>query len=96
MVRFEDAMKMMATMSQDEMKAKIAESAKICADFCGKCPSYTGTGEKDLVFCAKGKSKKIKAEKGCLCPGCPVTDAMGLRWDYYCTKGSGREQLEAE
>ncbi len=96
MAKFEDMVEMMAGMSEEEMKAKIQESAKICADYCGKCPTYAGTGETDLVFCAKGKSDKISEEKGCLCPGCPVSENMGLRWDYYCTKGSGREQLAAE
>ena len=47
-------------------------------------------------ICATGKSDKISEEKGCLCGGCPVTSKMGLRWNYYCTRGSGREQMAAE
>lgn len=97
MVTFEDVLEQMAGMSQEEMMAKVEENKKICADYCGKCPSYEGTGETKLVFCALGKSDKITQEKGCLCPGCPIqTDMMHLRWDYYCTKGSGRELSAAE
>lgn len=93
---FEEALERMAGMSPEEMQARIEESKKVCAEYCGKCPSYVGTGETDLVFCAIGKSDKITEEKGCLCPGCPIQENMGLRWDYYCTKGSGRELLAAE
>ena len=96
MVTFEETMQMMAGMSEKEMKAKIEESKKICANYCGKCPTYRGTGETKLVFCANGKSDKIQKEKGCRCPECPLTDNMGLRWMSYCTRGSGAEQMKAE
>jgi hypothetical protein len=74
--------------------AKVKEVSKLC--ICGSCPTYDGTGETNLAFCATGKSEKITEEKGCTCPGCPVYDMMGLRWTYYCTKGAGREQAMAE
>jgi Protein of unknown function (DUF2769) len=51
---------------------------------------------KKMLFCSTRKSDKITEEKGCLCGGCPVTPKMGLRWGYYCTRGSGREQMAAE
>ncbi len=87
---FEQNMEAMNRMSPKEMDAKIKELTKIC--ICGKCPTYAGTGEKRLLFCATGKSTIIKKEKGCICPGCPVQKNMSLRWDYYCLKGSGKEQ----
>lgn len=87
---FEQTMEAMVKMSPDEMKEKLAEMTKMC--ICGNCPSYKGTGEKKLLFCATGKSAIIKEEKGCVCPTCPVTQNVGLRWIYYCTKGSGKEQ----
>jgi hypothetical protein len=97
LVTFEEMMEKMSGMTPEEMNAKIKELSKVCADYCGKCPTYDGTGETDLVFCAKGKSGKITDEKGCLCPGCPVqTEMMGLRWDYYCTNGAAKEQLAAQ
>ncbi len=87
---FEKTMEAMSKMSPDEMKAGLAELTKMC--ICGKCPSYKGTGEKKLLFCAIGKSAIIKKENGCVCPACPVTEKLGLRWIYYCMKGSGKEQ----
>ncbi|MFQ5815025.1 MAG: DUF2769 domain-containing protein [Candidatus Hydrothermarchaeaceae archaeon] len=97
MPTYEEIMEQMAGMSEEEIRAATEESKKICAEYCGVCPSYKGTGETELLFCATGKSGKITKEKGCLCGSCPVqTQRMNLRWDYYCTKGSGGEQLAAE
>ena len=98
MPRYEEVLESMKNLSEDEIKAKVEEAKKICADYCGKCPSYTGTGETKLVFCSPmvGKSEIIKEEKGCLCGSCPVQQSMGLRWGYYCTRGSAKEQLDAE
>ncbi len=87
---FEQNMEAMSKMSPAEVQVKIKELDKIC--ICGKCPTYVGTGEKKLTFCAIGKSTIIKKDKGCLCPGCPVQKTMALRWDRYCLKGSGMEQ----
>jgi len=90
MPTFEQNMEAMSKMSPTEKEEKMAQLKKMC--ICGNCPSYSGLGEKRLLFCVTGKSTIIKKEKGCICPGCPVTDIMGLKWIYYCTKGSGREQ----
>ncbi|VVB86082.1 Uncharacterised protein [uncultured archaeon] len=88
---FEQNMEAMSKMSPEQVQAKIKELDKIC--ICGKCPTYVGTGEKKLTFCAIGKSTIIKKDKGCICPGCPVQKTMALRWDRYCVKGSGKEQF---
>jgi hypothetical protein len=93
---FEDKMKAMMGISEEEMAKKIEELKVVCKNYCGPCPSYTGTGETELAFCALGKSKVIKEDKGCLCPGCPVTEMMSLRWDDYCLRGAGRELSMAE
>jgi hypothetical protein len=87
---FEQNMEAMSKMTPVQMQAKIKELDKICV--CGKCPTYIGTGEKKLTFCAIGKSTMIKKDKGCLCPTCPVQKSLALRWDRYCLKGSGKEQ----
>jgi hypothetical protein len=87
---FEQTMEAMGKMSPDEIKARVEELTKIC--ICVKCPSYKGTGEKKLLFCATSKSAIIKKEKGCVCPACPVTEKLGLKWIYYCMKGAGKEQ----
>ena len=87
---FEQKMEAMSKMTPAQMQDKIKELDKICV--CGKCPTYIGTGEKKLTFCAIGKSTMIKKDKGCLCPTCPVQKNLALRWDRYCLKGSGKEQ----
>ncbi|MGB8216810.1 MAG: DUF2769 domain-containing protein [Candidatus Methanoperedens sp.] len=87
---FEQNMEAMSKLSQAQMQAQIKELDKIC--ICGKCPTYIGTGEKKLTFCAIGKSAVIKKDKGCLCPTCPVQKNLSLRWDRYCLKGSGMQQ----
>ncbi|WP_309492846.1 DUF2769 domain-containing protein [Candidatus Hecatella orcuttiae] len=93
----EKVLEAMAKLSPEELKAKMEESRKMCESFCGECPTYTGTGEKELLFCILGRSSVIKEQKGCLCTaGCPVQKNMGLRWDYYCIRGSGKEQMAKE
>lgn len=89
---YEDKMKAMGEMSEEEVAKAIAHVKEVCKNHCGPCPSYEGTGETDFGFCAMGKSHAISEEKGCLCGGCPITDEMSLRWGYYCTRGGGREQ----
>ena len=90
MSSFEQSMEAMSKMSPKEIETQMAQLTKMC--ICGKCPSYMGTGEKKLLFCLTGKSTIIKNENGCICMTCPVTDKMGLKWSYYCTRGSGKEQ----
>ncbi len=87
---FEEVAEQMKKMTPKEIEAKLKEADKICD--CARCPTFKGTGEKILTFCARGKSKIINKEKGCICPGCPVQKNMCLRWNYYCTRGSGMEQ----
>jgi|Deesub1362A_J573_1020465.scaffolds.fasta_scaffold00322_31 hypothetical protein len=82
---FEEKIKAMKTISPEEMDKRVKEIKNVCKSFCGDCPTYTGAGETQLGFCAVGKSNLIKEKKGCLCVNCPITKAMSLRWDYYCT-----------
>jgi|Deesub1362B_J571_1020462.scaffolds.fasta_scaffold00192_5 hypothetical protein len=89
---FEDKMASLKGLSEEEMAKRLESMRDVCKSYCGECPSYTGTGESSLVFCAMGKSSIITEEKGCLCPSCPVTDMMSLRWKFYCIRGSGKEQ----
>ena len=67
-----------------------------CAEYCGKCPSYEGTGETALAFCTLGKSSIIHEQRGCLCAQCPISRTMSLRWDHYCVQGKAMELSEAE
>ena len=76
----------------DEKLEKSKEDViKLC--ICPMCPSWVECGEQP-GFCVAsiGKSKCIKEEKGCVCGPCPVTPMFGLTKEYYCTKGSEKEQ----
>ncbi len=86
---FKQRMKELERLSPQGRAARIKELDQEC--ICGMCPSYLGTGEEKLTFCVIGKSTVIEKEKGCICPGCPVQSELSLTWDYYCTKGSGKE-----
>ena len=55
---FEQNMEALSKMSPAQVQARIKELDKIC--ICGKCPTYMGTGEKKLTFCAIGKRTIIK------------------------------------
>lgn len=90
-MKFEDVMDNMQKMSPSEMQAAMDENAKLC--ICPSCPTTIGIKESNVFFCGIGKSEVISEEKGCICMECPVTEKLGLRWTYYCTKGTGREQF---
>jgi len=70
--------------------AKLAELARLCT--CADCPTCEGTGETKLLFCILGKSTVIKTGKECFCAPCPLTDAVELRTNFHCTRGSGLRQ----
>ena len=90
MDKFEEHMKELMQMSEAERMANMEKSKKVF--ICVGCPSYTGTGETGLLFCATGKSSIITEEKGCICSGCPMTERAGLTHEYFCTRGSEAEQ----
>ena len=96
MSSFEDKIKMLDMMTEKQKQESKEQVEYTCKDFCGKCPSYEGTGETELAFCMTGKSTKIKEQKGCLCNQCPITKTMTLRWAYYCARGTAMELSEAE
>jgi len=54
---------------------------------CAMCPSYVKCGE-PLAYCLPevGVSKCIKAEVGCVCPGCAVYEKLDLKREYYCIR----------
>jgi len=79
-----------------EQKAEFVAANCICAT----CPSFlkeecAKAGEKG-AYCLVGKSKVITKENGCVCPQCPVTAKMALKWGYYCTRGSAAELAAAQ
>jgi len=89
---FEEKMQMMlGKMSERQKRENREQVIYMCKDYCGKCPSYKGTGEESLAFCMEGKSSVITEKKACLCGECPISKTMSLRWRHYCTNGSALE-----
>ncbi|MEE9192698.1 MAG: DUF2769 domain-containing protein [Candidatus Aerophobetes bacterium] len=80
-------------LSPNERRQRSEELLRMC--ICSGCPSWIECGEKG-GFClsAIGKSSCITDHKGCICSRCPVTGKMGLKHDYYCTRGSEKKLLE--
>jgi hypothetical protein len=94
---FEEKMKMLyGKMSEKQKRESREQVIYMCKDYCGKCPSYKGTGEEALAFCMEGKSSIITEKKACLCRECPISKSMSLRWDHYCTNGSALELSQSE
>jgi Protein of unknown function (DUF2769) len=89
---FEEKMKMLyGKMTEKQKRENREQVIYMCKSYCGKCPSYRGTGEKGFAFCFEGKSSVITQKKGCLCGKCPILKTMSLRWGYYCMNGSALE-----
>ena len=89
MDKFEQAMQNMAKMSPQEGKKMLQAVMEKC--ICGQCPTYTNTAGScgEGFFCGTGKSfGHITAQVNCLCGTCPVKGELGLRFGYYCLKGS--------
>lgn len=93
---FEEKMTIILKMSEKEKKQSAEQIPYMCKDYCGRCPSYVGTGETKLAFCTLGKSEIIKEQKGCLCSQCPISKTMSMRWDHYCSKGDALKLSEEE
>ena len=47
---FEEKIKIMDSMTEKQKNDGIEQVKYICKDYCGKCPSYEGTGETNLCF----------------------------------------------
>ena len=77
----------------NEMEERKKMAVGMCT--CKQCPSFKACGESiGYCFPTIRRSSCIKQEMGCICGSCPVTAHMGLRHDYYCTRGSEKEQDE--
>lgn len=89
MDKFEAAMQNMAKMPPQEGMKMFQALMGRC--MCGQCPTYTpaagASGEG--FFCGTGKSfRHITTEVNCLCGGCPVKGELGLRYGFFCMRGS--------
>ena len=60
---------------------------------CTSCPSWVEGGNRGRCCLPDpGRSRRAIKELGCICGGCPVTEKLGLKYDYFCTRGSEAEQ----
>jgi hypothetical protein len=68
------------------------EDRKKCV--CPGCPTYgeCSKGTNEAIYCLVGKSRKCEMEEiSCICPDCPLTKDLELKFTYYCTLGSERQ-----
>lgn len=93
MPKFEELGRDLAERDRNERMRMIASLNLQCR--CPGCPTHTECAKRnqEKLFCFNGKSFIcIEAEKECLCPECPVHDEMGLRYNFFCTRGSEKAQ----
>jgi hypothetical protein len=83
-------------LSKDEKLMILEKREKQC--ICPQCPNYKEcvTEENELAFCTTGKSICIEKEKQCICSQCPFAAEMGLKNNFYCTRGSEKQQILME
>jgi len=93
MDKFEQSMTRLENMSAKDKAAEIDNLKSDC--ICGDCPSYTDCAreKEELLYCALTRSEEcISEEVDCICPSCPVVNALGLSSVYYCTRGNEVDQ----
>jgi len=93
MDKFNQIMKEMSEMKVEDRIKEVAKKKEIC--ICNGCLTYNqcARDNKELLYCSLGKSSAcITKEIGCICPSCPITEQMGLENEFFCTRGSEKEQ----
>lgn len=93
MDRFEQTMQQMSELTDEERMQMVESKKELC--ICGECPSFNdcASENKERLYCTLGKSPAcITEEIGCICPSCPITEQMGLEYEYFCTRRSEKEQ----
>jgi hypothetical protein len=89
MDKFEQAMQNMAKMPPGEGMKMLQSLMGMCN--CGQCPTYTGAARTsgESFFCGTGKSfRHITTEVNCMCGKCPVKGELGLKYGFFCMRGS--------
>lgn len=85
-------------MTPEQMKERLKKLEPMC--ICENCPTYIGLGEEDdyIVYCfpTRGKSQKIKDEVSCICPDCLVYEEMNFTTDFFCTRGTEKQQKKRQ
>jgi hypothetical protein len=93
MDEFNRFLQKMSGMTEEEQKKTVEAKKALCE--CPNCPTYNECAEEkaELLYCIAGVSPAcITEESGCICPACPVWDKIGFKNDYFCTKGTEKEQ----
>ncbi len=93
MDKFEEGMKAMKGMSPADMGKAVEKLNAMCT--CPTCPTYNRCAKnaKEMTFCYNGKSFMCISEgKECICPACPVTKELGLKYKFFCMKGAEKAQ----
>jgi hypothetical protein len=89
MDKFEQTMMNMARMSPQEGMKMLQAVKGTC--ICGQCPTYTPAARAsgEGFFCGTGKSfGHITTEVNCMCGKCPNKADLGLKYGFFCMKGS--------
>ena len=60
---FEEKIEIIKGMTEKQIQDGLEQTKFMCKDYCGKCPSYQGTGETNLAFCSIGQVHIYKKEK---------------------------------
>jgi len=93
MDRFEQAMKHLTGLGEDDKGKAIYANRSLCV--CSTCPTYNhcAKSKNELLYCLLGKSPScIKNLKICACVRCPLHFKIGLNRRYFCGRGTEAEQ----
>ncbi len=81
------------TLIQNLPRKEILRLRGLC--ICADCPTYTACAgsAQELLYCIYGRSFHcVTDDLGCICPGCPVVDEVGLLDLTFCILGSEASQ----
>lgn len=95
MDRFEAEVLKIMEKSEDDKQNSINSLKQQC--ICYKCPTYNDCAKnaEEGLYCILGESEEcINNDIGCICPDCPLAQAMGVGtvFNTYCIKGSELEE----
>ena len=92
---FNRVIKELAQMTDVNKMDAIESKRRIC--ICQRCLQYSHRAREsdELLYCLLGQSLfMVIKENGCLCSECQVPQQIGLKYMFFCKKGSEQEQRE--
>jgi hypothetical protein len=93
MDKFDQMMKTMSQMNEEERIKRIEDYRSLC--ICPSCPTYNKCAQEkgELLYCFLGASPQcITEEVGCICPACQLWERTDFKNEYFCIKGTEIEQ----